>query len=173
VVAPLLLDALDLRGALLVLGVAATAYAAITLPRMRRLDQRLQAPPETELLRTVAMFAPLPSSSIEALAVACEHRRFAPGEVVVTEGEIAQEFFVVVEGEVEVTHHGAVLRREGPGDVFGEIGLLRDVPRTATVTAVTDVELLVLGRRPFLECVSGTPESLRAAEDLARRRLAV
>jgi predicted MFS family arabinose efflux permease len=173
VVAPVLLHLLGLRGTLLVLGAAAAAYAFSTLPRMRRLDQRLQAPPETALLREVAMFAPLPSSSVEALAVACEHRRVAPGEVVVAEGDAAQEFFVIVAGEVEVTHDGAVLRREGPGDVFGEIGLLRDVPRTATVTAVTDVELLVLARRPFLECVSGTLESLRAAEDLAWRRLAV
>jgi predicted MFS family arabinose efflux permease len=173
VVAPLLLEALDLRGALLLLGAAGTAYAATTLPRMRRLDARLQPPPDTDLLQAIPMFAPLPSSSIEALALASERRRVASGEVVVSEGDIAQEFFVIVEGDVEISHHGAVLRREGPGEVFGEIGLLRDVPRTATVTALTDVELLVLGRRPFLECVSGTLESLRAAEDLAWRRLAV
>jgi hypothetical protein len=173
VVAPLLLHLLDLRGALLLLGVAGTAYAASTLPRMRRLDQRLQAPPDAELLRGIPMFASLPSSSIEALAVASERRRVTPGEAVVSEGDTAQEFFVIVEGEVEVTRDGAVLRREGPGEVFGEIGLLRDVPRTATVTATTEVEFLVLGRRPFLECVSGTLESLRAAEDLAWRRLAV
>ena len=112
-------------------------------------------------------------SSVEALASASERRRVAAGEVIVTEGDPAQEFFVIVEGEVEVTHDGAVLRREGVGEVFGEIGLIRDVPRTATVTAVTDVVLLVLGRRPFLETVSGTLDSLRAAEDLAWRRLAV
>jgi len=119
------------------------------------------------------MFAPLPASAIEGLALASERRTVAPGEVVVREGEPAQEFFVIVEGEVEVTQAGQVLRTERTGDYFGEIGLLRDVPRTATVTAVTDVVLLVLGRRPFLETVSGTLESARAAEDLAWRRLGV
>ena len=173
VVAPVLLDLLGLRGALLAMGAVAAAYAVTTLPRMRRLDQRLQAPPDTDLLRGIAMFAPLASSSVEGLARASERRRLGPGEVVVTEGEPAHEFFVIVAGEVEVTHDGAVLRREGPGEVFGEIGLLRNVPRTATVTAVTDVELLVLGRKPFLETVSGTLESARAAEDLAWRRLGV
>ena len=173
IAAPILLELLGLRGTLLVLGVSVAAYAVATLPRMRRLDQRLQAPPETDLLRAIPMFAPLASSSVEALAVASERRRVQAGEVIVTEGDPAQEFFVIVEGEVEVTHDGAVLRREGAGDVFGEIGLLRDVPRTATVTAMTEVDLLVLGRRPFLETVSGTLDSMRAAEDLAWRRLAV
>ncbi len=173
VAAPVLLDLLGLRGALLAMGAVAAAYAVTTLPRMRRLDQRLQAPPDTDLLRGIAMFAPLASSSVEGLARASERRRLGPGEVVVTEGEPAHEFFVIVAGEVEVTHDGAVLRREGPGEVFGEIGLLRNVPRTATVTAVTDVELLVLGRKPFLETVSGTLESARAAEDLAWKRLGV
>jgi CRP-like cAMP-binding protein len=121
----------------------------------------------------MGMCAARPPPSIAARAVASERRVVAAGEVIVTEGEPAQEFFVIVAGDVEVSHDGAVVRREGAGDVFGEIGLLRDVPRTATVTAVSDVELLVLGRRPFLETVTGTAESLRAAEDLASRRLAV
>lgn len=173
VIAPLLLEILELRGTLVVLGASVAAYAVATLPRMRRLDERLQAPPDTELLAGISIFAPLAPSSVEGLAKASEHRRLAAGTVVVTEGDPADEFFVILEGEVEVTHDGQVLRREGPGEVFGEIGLLRAVPRTATVTAATDVELLVLGRKPFLETVSGTVESLRAAEDLAWRRLAV
>jgi predicted MFS family arabinose efflux permease len=173
VIAPVLLHVLGLRGALLVLGAVATAYAVAVLPRMRRLDERLQAPPGTDLLRTIPLFAPLATSSVEGLALASERRRALPGEVIITEGDVAEEFFVIVAGEVEVTHDGVVLRREGAGDVFGEIGLMRNVPRTATVTAVTEVELLVLGRRPFLETVSGTLDSMRAAEDLAWRRLGV
>jgi MFS family permease len=173
VVAPLLLEVVDLRGTLVILGASVAAYAVLTLPRMRRLDARLQAPPETELLTGIPIFAPLAPSSIEGLAKASERRHLAAGTVIVAEGDTAHEFFVILDGEVEVTHDDQVLRREGPGEVFGEIALLRDVRRTATVTAVTDVELLVLGRKPFLETVSGTLESLRAAEDLAWRRLAV
>jgi MFS family permease len=173
VLAPVLLELLGLRGTLLVLGATVAAYAVATLPQMRRLDTRFQAPPETDLLRAIPMFAPLASSSVEALAAASVRRGAAAGEVIVAEGDPAQEFFVIVAGEVEVTHDGAVLRREGAGEVFGEIGLIRDVPRTATVTAVTEVVLLVLGRRPFLETVSGTLDSMRAAEDLAWRRLGV
>ena len=171
--APLLLDLVGLRVTLVILGTAVAAYSLSTVPRMRRLDQRLQPHPDTPVLAAVSMFAPLPPSAVEGLARASRHRLYQAGDVVVTEGEPAQEFFVILAGEVEVTHEGRVLRREGPGEVFGEIGLLRDVPRTATVTAVTAAELLVLGRQPFLQTVTGTVESLRAAEDLAWRRLAV
>ena len=79
VVAPVLLDLLGLRGALLAMGAVAAAYAVTTLPRMRRLDQRLQAPPDTDLLRGIAMFAPLASSSVEGLARASERRRIGAG----------------------------------------------------------------------------------------------
>ena len=89
IVAPVLLDLLGLRGALLAMGAVAAAYAVTTLPRMRRLDQRLQAPPDTDLLRGIAMFAPLASSSVEGLALASERRHISAGEAVVTEGEPA------------------------------------------------------------------------------------
>ncbi len=173
VAAPILLEVLGLRGTLLVLGISVTAYALAMLPRMRRLDDRLQAPPEVAVLSAVPMFAPLSPSVLESLARASRRDHVTAGDVVVAEGDPAQEFFVILSGEVEVTRGNDVLRREGAGDVFGEIGLLRDVPRTATVTATTDTELLVLGRQAFLETVSGTIESQRAAEDLAWRRLAV
>ena len=78
---------------------------------------------------------------------------------------------MIQSGRVEVTADGQHLRYEGPGDFFGEIGLLRDVPRTATVTAVEDTELLSLAREPFLDAVRGTDESLTAADDIVTRRL--
>jgi MFS family permease len=171
VLAPVLLHFVGLRGSLLVLGTGAAAYTVTTLPRMRRLDERLQAPEHSDLLARIPIFAPLASSAVESLASSLQTRMVPAGTDVVVEGEASHEFFVVLHGEVAVTQGGVLLRHETDGEVFGEIGLLRDVPRTATVTAVTDTELLVLSRVPFLETVSGTNESLRAAEDLATRRL--
>jgi MFS family permease len=172
-VAPLLLDLVGLRGTLVILGGASVAYAASVLPHMRRLDGRLHAPPETELLAGIPIFAPLAPPALEALANALERRTVPVGEVIVAEGDVSDAFYVIASGEVSVSQGGRELRREGTGEVFGEIGLLRDVPRTATVTAVTDTELLLLHRVVFLQTVTGTTESMRAAEDLASRRLAV
>jgi CRP-like cAMP-binding protein len=72
-----------------------------------------------------------------------------------------------VTGEVEVTKAGEVVRRLGPGTSFGEIALLRDVPRTASVICLTDVSLLSIRRDDFLEIVTGHPTRLQAATDLA------
>ena len=79
---------------------------------------------------------------------------------------------MIAEGEVEVSHGDVVVRRETAGDFFGEIGLLRDVPRTATVTAVTDVRLWALDRADFLGAVTGTGAARVAAEDIVSRRIA-
>jgi CRP-like cAMP-binding protein len=97
----------------------------------------------------------------------------AAGEVVVREGDESDRFFIVETGLVEVTQDGVVLRREGPGEFFGEIGLLRDVPRTATVTAVEDTVLQSLSREAFLAAVNGERDSFLAADDIVTRRLTV
>jgi CRP-like cAMP-binding protein len=90
---------------------------------------------------------------------------------VLSEGGESDRFFIIESGLVEVTQAGAVLRREGPGEFFGEIGLLRDVPRTATVTAVEDSVFLVLGREEFLDAVTGQNDAYRAADDIVSLRL--
>ena len=94
------------------------------------------------------------------------------GQAVVREGDVADRFYVIAEGEVEVSHGDLVIRRETAGDFFGEIGLLRNVPRTATVTAVTDVKLWALDRDDFLGAVTGTGAARVAAEDIVSRRIA-
>ena len=101
------------------------------------------------------MFAPLSPSVAGVAGRPADPVPVGAGEVVVREGDVADRFFVIESGLVEVTQRGRVLRREGPGDFFGEIGLLRDVPRTATVTAVEDTVLH--GARPddFLDAVTG------------------
>lgn len=94
----------------------------------------------------------------------------------VAEGGPGDRFRVVREGHAEVTVHGHPRRTLGPGDGFGEIALLRDVPRTATIRARSDSRLWAVSRRPFLAALGATPEALTAAtgaveEHLARRPL--
>jgi MFS family permease len=170
---PLLLHFWSLRTALLVVGLGVTALALPFLPRMRRLDDRLTAPVGLALLQGVPMFIPLTPSTVDGLAHKLFRVPVPAGGVVLREGEDSDRFFVIESGLVEVTQGGVVLRQEGPGDFFGEIGLLRDVPRTATVTAVEDTVLMALGRDDFLAAVTGQSEAFRAADDIVSFRLSV
>ncbi len=173
---PLLLELMSLRAALAVLAVPVAALALIGLPAMIRLDARMTAPRGLELLRTLDLFAPLDPGTTEQLAGSLTEVRFAAGDVLVREGEESDRFFVVESGLVRVTQTDAlgerVLRTEGVGEYFGEIGLLRDVPRTATITALEDTVVLTLARDDFLRAVSGHREAGLAAEATVRRRLA-
>jgi CRP-like cAMP-binding protein len=141
------------------------------LPRCLRLDATLRAPAGTELLRGIAIFSPLAPAKIEALASVLTTETASAGSAVVSEGGVSDRFLVIVSGRVEVTQNGEHLRFEGPGEFFGEIGLLRDVPRTATVTAVEDTTLYSLARDDFLDAVLGVDESLAAADDVVMHRL--
>jgi hypothetical protein len=172
-IAPLLLRAIGLRPSLAIVGLVVTAYAASTLPRMRRLDRRLAAPDTLPLIASLDLFAPLSPSLRETLAHRLVPVDVAAGEVVVAEGEASDRFYVIESGEVEVSQAGLLLRTECAGDFFGEIGLLRDVPRTATVTAVSPVRLHALERTDFLDAVTGQDEALAATEEVVSRRLAV
>lgn len=172
-VTPLLIHLLGFRGALLAVGAASAAYAISTLPRMRRLDHRLAAPKHLDLVSSVSLFAPLPAGTREELARTALEVSVPVGQPVVTEGEPADRFFVIVSGEVQVTQQGRALRTESAGDFFGEIGVLRGLPRTATVTALTDVELLAFGGAEFVGAVTGTSEAQSAALAVVSRRLGV
>jgi CRP-like cAMP-binding protein len=90
---------------------------------------------------------------------------------VIREGERGDRFYVVDTGEVEVEIAGHPVRRQGPGSSFGEIALLRDVPRTASVRTVTDVRLLALERGVFLSAVTGHVRSRAVAETVVTERL--
>lgn len=172
-VAPLLLHTLGLRTSLAGLGAVVAAYAASTWPQMRSLDRSLAAPATLPLVRSMALFAPLAPSLQETLARKLVEVEVASGTVVVAEGDVSDRFFLIESGELEVTQGGVVLRSESTGDFFGEIGLLRDVPRTATVTATTTARLYALDRSDFLDAVTGQDEALAATEDVVSRRLAV
>jgi CRP-like cAMP-binding protein len=118
------------------------------------------------------MFAPLNPITLDALVRALVRVEVASGDVVVREGDESDRFYVIESGSVRVTAaDGHLLREEGPGDYFGEIGLLRDVPRTATITAGEDTVLLALPREEFLDAVTGQGEANRLAEEVVVRRL--
>lgn len=168
---PFLFDLIGLRWTLAVLALVVGLPAIAFLPRCRRLDDTMRPPEGTDLLRRIPIFAPLPPASLEALARGLTRRTAAAGTPILVEGEDSDRFYVIESGRVEVTQNGVVLRHEGPGEFFGEIGLLRDVPRTATVTAIEDTALLTLVREDFLDAVRGTDEALRAADDIIVRRL--
>lgn len=145
------------------------AAAAPTLIRADRLSpdrlRRLQA------LRRVPMFGPLSAPILERLATSSIDVSVEPGQAVITEGEIGDRFYVVLSGDLEVETPGGGRRRLSAGDSFGEIALLRDIPRTATVTAVGRVGLLALDRGAFLEALTGQPRSRALADEESLRRL--
>ncbi|KRE42917.1 MFS transporter [Knoellia sp. Soil729] len=172
-VAPALIHGIGFRPAMGAVGVLVAGYTLTTLRTVRRLDARLTEPEHLGLLRSLEIFAPLAPPTLETLARKLVTVSAASGDVVVREGETSDRFYVIRSGAVEVTSQGRVLRVESTGDFFGEIGLIRDVPRTATVTAVQPSELLALDRDDFLEAVSGIGEANRAAEEIVSRRLAV
>lgn len=169
---PVLISLMGLQGAVVALGVGGLVVTAVCAFRMPHLDARLVAPRGLDLLREVPLFAPLTPSMVEQMAHKFEPRSVSAGDVIVREGEVSDRFYVIESGEVEVTQEGRIIRSETVGDVFGEIGLLRDVPRTATVTARTDTELLTLSREEFLALMAGERRVRSLTSDLATRRLA-
>jgi hypothetical protein len=171
-ITPLLIHVFGVRPALVGIGVIVAAYAVSTLPRLNRLDQHLTEPEGLAVLRTIGMFEPVQPAVLEEIAHRLESVSMTAGSTIVREGDLSDRFYVIAEGEVEVSHGEVFVRRETAGDFFGEIGLLRNVPRTATVTAVTDVRLWVLERADFLGAVTGTGAARVAAEDVVSRRIA-
>lgn len=170
--APLLVAALGVRSGTLVAGLLLPATVLILSPRIRALDRAVRIPEqELSILRSVDLFAPLANPMIEAVASRLRHVEVPPGAVIMRKGEPGNRFYVIADGEVEVTRDGRPVARLGPGAYFGEIALLRDVPRTATVRATTPTTLLVLERADFLEAVTGHPVAREAADVTIRERL--
>jgi Cyclic nucleotide-binding domain/Transmembrane secretion effector len=170
--APALLAVADVEGVLLAAGLLLVAAAAAGWPATTLLDRRLPIPGrEVSLLRGLPMFTPLPLVTIEYLATRLQEARFEVGAVVIREGEPGSLFYVIADGEAVASVQGRPLRAMGPGDGFGEIALLRDVPRTATVVASGALRTVTLNRTEFLAALSANVDSATAADALARGRL--
>jgi len=163
-VTPVVIDLLGLRGALLVVGLVGPVVTAASWRRLRRLDTTMVGLDlEVGLLRGVQMFAPLPLPVVEQLARGLEQVSVPAGRTVFEQNDEGDRFYVIEEGTVEVLGDGVPVTTLGPGEVFGEIALLRRVPRTATVRARTDLQLQSLTGDRFLTAVTGVPASAHQA----------
>ncbi|HSK52480.1 MAG TPA: cyclic nucleotide-binding domain-containing protein [Clostridia bacterium] len=169
--ASVLVAVLGAAGALLAAGLITLVILGLSLPRLRRVDEAVVVPErERRLLRGVSFFEPLPLNTLEDLASGLETVRVPAGTDVVRQGEAGDRFYIVEHGRVATYIDGAVVRELGPGESFGEIALLRDVPRTATVRALVDATLVALSRDDFLRAVTGHTESVSAADAVVRAR---
>jgi CRP-like cAMP-binding protein len=170
--APLLIAGFGSRGALVVAGALLPAVGLVAWPQLRLVDARATEPgPEVVALRRIPLFAPLAQPVLERVARNLEHVDVPAGTLVIRQGDPGDRFYVVEHGRLSVEADGRAVAELGDGDQFGEIALLRDVPRTATVTAVEPTELLALSRAEFLGAVTGSRPSATRANEMIERRL--
>jgi CRP-like cAMP-binding protein/predicted MFS family arabinose efflux permease len=180
---PVIVGAAGLRWALVVAGGTLLAVTAAAMPRLRGLDRRAEATrrelaPRVELLERLGVFDGAPRQQLETMAAALEDRAVPAGAAVVTEGEQADAFYLVRSGSLAVLSAGerggepARVNTLGPGDYFGEIGLLERIPRTATVRAETDALVGRLAGDDFLGILNQVPSTSGTLLDGVVGRLA-
>lgn len=172
-IAPVLVVAFGDRGAFVAAGVLLVVCGIVALPALRSLDRRavLPDPATFAFLRELDIFRPLPQAALEQLVAGAYPISAEPDEVIIREGEVGDRFYVVTSGELVVERAGERIAVQGRGGYVGEIALLRDVPRTATVRAAVATELLAIDRDDFLDAVTGSRRSSRALEAEMDRRL--
>jgi hypothetical protein len=165
----LLVFASGVRAALFGLGCLLGLLLLATARRLRHVDAIADAPVvEIRLLKTAAIFAALPPIEIEGVARAGDIEHVAAGSTIIKSGDIGDRYYVVAGGTVDVFMEGQFVRSMGRPQGFGEIALLADSPRTATVIAQTDVDVFTIGRVAFLTAVTGHDASRHAAWGVAR-----
>lgn len=170
--APVLVLSVTLRGAWVVTGALLPLLAVLSWRQMRTADEQAVIPErELTLLRDVPMLRVLPLTVLEQVANDLQPMTFKSGDPIIRQGSVGDRFYVIASGQVEVQVDGRPVRRQGPGESFGEVALLRDVPRTAAVVAASDVEVFAVGRLPFICAVTGDRRSLQAADAVIEDRL--
>ena len=172
IVAPAVVRLVGPRAALVAVGVILPVLALLAWRRLVEIDRRTPGPAaELTIIDCVPMLTPLSLAAKEHLATTLVPVSVAAGDVVIREGDVGDRFYIVADGELEVVSEGLHVTA-GAGDYFGEIALLRDVPRTATVRAAADSRLYALERGDFLAAVTGHSEVRAAGEAIAAERLA-
>lgn len=169
----ILVELLHPDGALIVLGALMPVFVVVCWARLRSYEVGAPvAEGPYHLLRENSIFAPLPIATVERLSHDLAPVEFAAGHEVIVQGEHGDRFFVIESGQVEVFENGVFRRHEGPGESFGEIALLHDVPRTATVRTTEPTRLLALEREQFLGAVTGHRRSHQLAGGIVDDRWA-
>ena len=163
--APLCIALIGTKPSLLVAGICCRRRRCSSRGASPRSTARPWRPPIRRCYGASPCWRP-PGAVLEFLATSAVPVSARAGEAIVSEGEVGDRFYVIASGEVEILG-----RTFGPGESFGEIALLRDVPRTATVTAVTDVELVSLDRDIFVPAVTGHGPAHATAEQIVAERL--
>ncbi len=131
---------------------------------------RLHKDAKVELLKRVPLFSKLDRKALDDVAHIADEIDLPAGKVMATEGDRGREFFVLLKGEANVTRGGEKINTMKEGDFFGEIALVTKMPRTATVTATSDVDVLVITERAFDNLLKKSPTIGRGvAEALAER----
>ena len=171
-VAPILVNQLGIEGALIATGVVLPILAVVTWPGVRNADRAAVVDTgRLNRIRADPLFAPLSMAIVEQLSEQLVPLTFAPGDELIREGEPGDRYYLLERGRVAVSQTGQQVREQGPGDSFGEIALLRDVPRTATVRALEPVETLTLSRDDFLGTLCGQTTSRRIADTIVMERV--
>jgi len=170
--APLLVSWLGISGALVAAGALLPVAGLVAWPVLRRLDSRARQPgPWFDLLRTVPFFRAAPLPVLEQLSRRTDEDDVDTGTVVVRETEPGDRFYLVSEGAVTVSQDGRELTRLGRQSSFGEVALLLDVPRTATVTATAPTHLVWIERDDFLRAMRTVPAARVSADEVVQNHL--
>jgi MFS family permease len=172
IVAPAVVRLVGPRAALVAVGVILPLLALFAWRRLTEIDRSAPGPaPELAVIDSVPMLAPLSIAAKEHLATTLVPVRVAAGDALIRAGDPGDRFYIVADGELEIAGDGLHVTARA-GDHFGEIALLRDVPRTATVRAVAESRLFALERGDFLAAVTGHSDVRAAGEAIAAERLA-
>lgn len=160
------------KAALFAPAVVAVVVMALLWSRLSKIDSSATVPQvEIQLLRSISIFAALPAPALEAVARDLEPLAVAQGTVVITQGEPGDCYYAVAGGELTICRDDELVGLVSRGQGFGELALIRDIPRQATVTASTDASLFTLHKEPFVRAVTGHATATRAVTSIVTEYL--